>query len=195
MKYLKYISIFILTIVSESLIIFHFNNITAYNFRSFMEKLENKLISKEKEGEIDEKTKETIIEEFEKVFGHYYDNAQLGFAIVIIISFCVMFCTIIAMFISVIWQFCNKCFDFRVCCIIVPIYCLLNMLIYFGFASNSEYKVNVSEKYLNMYDDEFNKEIKNNLDFMYKRKITLFVCVFVAVFGIIAQLIITIKEK
>ncbi len=50
MKYLKYISIFILTIVSASLIIFHFNNITAYNFRSFMEKLENKLISKEKEG-------------------------------------------------------------------------------------------------------------------------------------------------
>ena len=190
MNHLNIISIFILFIIIISLIIFHFKYIAQFDFRVFMEELERQVNSKK---EIDLDTKNLIMDAFEKLFNRYFDNAILEFTMYKFTSFFVMFFTIIAMFISTIWQFCNNCIKCKnYCIIILPIYSLANMIIYFMFAFGSEYKINLSEKYLNIYTDELNEEIRKNLDYMFYRKIYLIACVFFAGFGIIGQLVITI---
>ena len=190
MNHLNIISIFILFIIIISLVIFHFKYIAQFDFRVFMEELERQVNSKK---EIDLDTKNLIMDAFEKLFNRYFDNAILEFTMYKFTSFFVMFFTIIAMFISTIWQFCNNCIKCKnYCIIILPIYSLVNMIIYFMFAFGSEYKINLSEKYLNIYTDKLNEEIRKNLDYMFYRKIYLIACVFFAVFGIIGQLVITI---
>ena len=102
-----------------------------------------------------------------------------------------MILTIIALIFLVIWQFCGKCKNCKKCCdFFFPIYCLLNMIIYLYFAFSAKYKVDIPENEIYVYDEEFNKELKKNLDFMYERKIYLIVCVFVAIAGIITQFIL-----
>ena len=193
MKNLKIISIFILFIIIGSLIIFHFKYVAQFNFYKFMTKLEDKLSLKEKEKEIDYKTMEAILQAYYKVFNHYFDNAASLFALLTLLSMYVLFFTIIAILISVILQFGNKSKDCKFFFIMFfSIYSLANIIIYFILAFNSKYKLDLSEKDIYIFDDEFNQEIKNNLYFMFKRKIYLITFVFLAFIGIIAQLIIGI---
>ena len=157
-----------------------------------MEELEDQVVSKELEGEIDSDTRYLIMGAFEKLFNRYYDNAIIGFAIYILTSFFVMFLTIISMLILTIWQFCNNCIKCKKnCTIILPIYSLVNMTFYFIFAFDGEYKIDLSEEYLNIYTDDLNEEIRKNLDYMYNRRKYLIACVLVAIIGIIVQVIIT----
>ena len=171
--FLQICSIFILFIIIGSLIIFHLKFITQLDSHSFMKELEEKL---ENKG-IDRETKEVIIDEFGKLFNH--QNLVPAFVLLCIISYF----NILAILTSVILQFCNKlnhrdkkCKNFFIA--FLPFYSLPNMFFYYAFAFYSNYKLDLSEKYIYMFDDEFNQEIKNNLDFMYKRRIYLITCFF-----------------
>ena len=172
MNNLNIISIIILFIIIVSLIIFFFKYVSQFYFHKFMDELQEKLRSKEKKEEIDEKTKDAIIYAFEKLFNRYYDNAGVGFLVTSSACFFVNFFTVIPMLISVILQYYNKCKKCKFFFIIIlPICSLAIMFFNFRFAFESKNKVNLSEKDIYIYDDEFNKEIKNNIDFMYKRKL------------------------
>ena len=50
----------------------------------------------------------------------------------------------------------------------------------------------MSDDEIYLYDDEFNKKIKNNLYFMAKRKLYLIICSLVGIFGIIVISVIAI---
>ena len=66
------------------------------------------------------------------------------------------------------------------------------MIIYLAFAFDEKSEINLEKDKIYSFDEEFNKEIKKNLDFMKSRKIFLVVCVFVAILGIIGKFIIII---
>ena len=195
MNKLNIISIIILCIIIGSLIIFHIKYVAQFDFNTFMYNYNIQLQSKDANNEIEWKTYKKISNEFQKLFDYYDKTFNLNNTFYTFISLFVMLFTIIAMIISVILQFCNKCIIFKNCGIIfTPIFSLIYMIVYFKFAFESEYKVNLTEGYIYIYDDKFNKEIENNLDYMYNRKIYLIACVFLATIGIIAQLIIGIID-
>lgn len=194
MKIINIILLAILILEIVALILFHIKYIAQFNFRNFMSTLYDKMnLTEEYElrEEYEHREKYKKYEKYEAVFNKYYDNASLGFAISTATSLFVMILTIIALIFLVIWQFCGKCKNCKKCCdFFFPIYCLLNMIIYLYFAFSAKYKVDIPENEIYVYDEEFNKELKKNLDFMYERKIYLIVCVFVAIAGIITQFIL-----
>ena len=171
-----------------ALIIFHVKFLAKFEYKEFMSTLKDKAYEKNQRNAND------IIEPFEEVFGKYYDNAGLLFAFYIITSYCVLIITIIELIILVIIQLQQNCCGCcRKCCsIFFPIHCLLNMIIYLVFAFGEKSEINLEKDKIYSFDEEFNKEIKQNLDFMKSRKIYLIVCVFVAILGIIGQLVIVI---
>ena len=190
----KIILIIILLIEIAAIILFHIKYLTQFSFHNFMSTLQDKINSKSTE----EENLYYIYEEYEKVFGRYYDNAGLESGIKTIASFFVMILTILALTILIIWQFCNKCRECKRCCFIFfPIYSLLNMIIYISFAFSSKSDLELADDEIYIFDNEFNKEIKNNLQFMHERKIYLIVCIFVTIVGIIVQfiMIIIINKK
>ena len=171
-----------------AIILFHIKFLAKFEYKEFMSTLKDKLYDRNETNAND------IIEPFEKIFGRYYDNAGLWFAFYIITSYSVLIVTIVELIILVIIQFpktccgcCKKC-----CCIYFPINCLLNMIIYIAFAFDQKSEINLEKDQIYSFDDEFNKEVKKNLDFMKSRKIYLIVCVFVALLGIIGQLVVVI---
>ena len=66
------------------------------------------------------------------------------------------------------------------------------MIIFLQFAISAKSEINLEKEKIYSFDEEFNKEIEKNLNFMRKRKIYLIVCVLVAILGIIGQFIIVI---
>ena len=61
---------------------------------------------------------------------------------------------------------------------------------------NAKYKIELDEEKDNIYrfDNEFNKEIKDNLNYMYNRKIYMFVTIFFAQICIISLIILIITK-
>ena len=171
-----------------AIILFHVKFLAKFEYKEFMSTLQDKVYER------NETNYNEIIEPFEQIFSRYYDNAGLWFAFYIITSYSVLIVTMIELIILVIIQFpknccgcCKKC-----CSIYFPINCLLNMIIYLAFAFNEKSEIDLEKDKVYSFDEEFNKEIKKNLDFMKSRKIYLIVCVFVAIIGIVGQLVIVI---
>jgi len=130
---------------------------------------------------------------FESAFGGYYDNAMLNWGLKYIAIYSIMVLTFVALIILVICQLRGK----RTKCkmvweLIILVYCFINMALYVYGAFNAKYKINIPDNKIYIYDDEFNKEIKDNLYNMYKRKICLIVFSIIAISGFIAQIIYTI---
>jgi len=137
-----------------------------------------------------------MFETFEDAFGSYYDSAVFAWSMKYIIMLAIMVLTIIALIVLVICQLLGKytkCQKFWE--IIILVYCLINMLFYAYSAFIAKYKINIPDNKIYIYDDEFNKEIKENLYNMYKRKICLIVFSIIAIVGIIAQTTYIINKR
>ena len=188
MKDRKLILILILIIEIIAIITFNHKYTSQFNFSKFMYKLEHKTYDIEK-------INSNYIMYFRKVFNYYYDNAAVGFCLCIMLSLAIMTLTIIELICLLICQVRILNNGYKISCgIYLSLHCFANMLIYLYLAINAEYKVNLSDDEIYVFDDEFNQEIKKNLDYMFYRKIYLIVCSFVAVFGIIIQFIIMISN-
>ena len=67
------------------------------------------------------------------------------------------------------------------------------MIIFIFLAFDAKYEVNIEDDILiNIFGNEFFKEIQNNLDYMKNRKIILIVCAFVAFIALFVQLVMVI---
>ena len=172
-----------------AIILFQVKFVAKFEYKEFMSTLENKVYERNETNPND------IIEPFEDIFGKYYDNAGLWIAFYIITSYSVLIVTIVELIILVIIQLqknCCACCCKKCCSIYFIIHSLLNMIIYLAFAFDEKSEINLEKDKIYSFDEEFNKEIKKNLDFMKSRKIFLVVCVFVAILGIIGELVIVI---
>ena len=134
-----------------------------------------------------------IITEFSKVFFDYSGNNWFSILILKLGALIILILTAIELLLLVIIQLKRTCCG---CCketfsFIFTIHSLFDMLIYLVF-SFDPVEINLEEDQIYSFDEEFNKEIKNNLDFMKKRRIYLIVCSSVAILGVIAQLVIVI---
>ena len=189
----NYIILFILIFEVLALLLFHIIYIRQFEFKGFMSTLETKIQSK------NETFDDNTFTKFEELFGHYYDNAGIGFSINMIISFLVMILTIIALIIFITRQFCEQCEKRKKCknCLdyLLPVYCCLNMMYYIYLAVIAKYKLNLPDEDIYSFDDDFNKEIKENIEFMLIRKITLFCCSIFIIVGIICQFLLIICKK
>lgn len=133
----------------------------------------------------------------EEVFNHYSDTSGLGQAFECLGILFFMAIIILAVIIVLILKYFVKYSRTKlVCQIILLLFSLLvTGLIYFRNGIEAKYKVDISDDKIYIFDDEFNKEIKNNFDFMFKRKIYLVVYSIAIAVGIIAHIIIILIFK
>ena len=184
--------IILLIPIFTAIALFHFKYITKFQFSSFMSTLQSK--AHENSLKRNETYPDEFIEEFEKVFCRYTDSNGLSRAIPQAASLVILILTIIELLLLVIIQLKRSCCG---CCketfsLIFLIHSLFDMLLYLVFAFDDQTEVNLNEDQIYSFDEEFNNEIRKNLDFMKKRKIYLIVCSSVAIVGVLSQLIIVI---
>ena len=194
-KYKLFVLIISLICIPEliCLILYHVKYISDFTFESFMNKLQKKL---DELGEYDINYYPT----FENLFNKYYDTTGLNLMIKFLQSF-VVFITIFALLLlTFLLQIscCCKQRDFLrfILSIISLIICFGVSFTYVSFAFKEKYKIEMSEDKIYIFDKDFNQEIKDNLDFMFNRRIYLIVCPFFLQACLIAQIIfIVIKDK
>ena len=194
MKIQNIILIALLIPIFIAIILFNIKFLPKFYYNDFMHSLEDKVFEKQKRSEINNRDADVIIYSFEEIFCRYSDSSVLMQTIYIMTSICILIISLIELIILVIIQLkktccgcCKKC-----CSIYFLIHSLLNMIIYLAFAFDEKSEINLEKDKVYIYDEEFNKEIKKNLDFMKSRKIYLIVCTFVAILGILGELIIVI---
>ena len=191
MKVKNIILIFLLIIIITAIVLYHIKFKTKYQFGKFMGTLGNKV--RENASEKNESNPDEIIHKFEEIFCRYTDNNGLSRAFPQMVIIVILIITIIELSLLVIIQLPKTCCG---CCkeffsFIFIFHSLFDMIIYEEFARMPA-EVKLEKEQIYSFDEEFNKEIKTNLDFMKSRKIYLIVCVFVAILGIIGELVIVI---
>ena len=181
-------SYFILIVILQSLflILYFALYITEFGFKEFIDTLKSKSFGPDKEY---------IIRPFTNVFNDYWDNAGLGFALKEIFSFFVMFFTLIELIILTVLFFkkggkCQKIMKY-----VLIILSFINMIIYLVIAFISKYKVDLEDEKIYIFDDDFNNEIKANLNYMFIRKIFLIICPFAVIIGMVFQFIRIVKTN
>ena len=189
MKIKNIILIILLIPIFIAIILFNIKFVAKFQYKNFMHTLENKAYERKNET-----NPNVMIDSFEELFCRYSDSSGLMHSIYITTSYFILILTIIELIILVIIQLkktccgcCKKC-----CSLFFPIHCLFNMIIYLSFAFNEKSEINLEKDKIYIFDEEFNKEIQNNLEFMKKRKVYLMVCTFVAILGVIGVFIIVI---
>ena len=196
MKYTYIILIICSLVIVTSIIIFHIKFTAKYSFDYFMHTLKNKIYEKEQQNEERNETDNfsyDYLDKIEEVFGRYSDTSGLTVAFYSLMSLFILIITIIEIIFLLIFLrpkclcCCKNCFS-----LFSPIHSLLNMIIYLILAFREKYKVNLEEEEIYIFDEEFNKEIRKNIDFMKKRKIYLIVCALLAFIGVLAQLVMVI---
>ena len=190
MKYTNIILIIASAPIIVAVILFHIKFASKYDFEKFMQTLKNKFYDRNMTDYPESK----IISPFEEVFGRYYDNGGLTIAFYTLMSLFIVIITIIELIFLIIFQLascgccCKKC-----CSFFLPIHSLVNMIIFIFLAFDAKYEVNIEDDILiNIFGNEFFKEIQNNLDYMKNRKIILIVCAFVAFIALFVQLVMVI---
>ena len=191
MKVKNLILIFLLIPIITAIVLFHIKFLTQFKFKNFIHTLENK--ASQNSYTRNETNSDEIIEQFQKVFVKYTDSNGFSIAIPQYASLVILILTIIELSLLVIIQLQKTCCG---CCkiffsFIFIIHSLFDMLIYLGFA-NEQAEVKLEKEQIYSFDEEFNEEIKKNLDFMKERQIYLIACSYVAIVGIIVQFIIVI---
>ena len=186
MKKINFIYLLVIIVQIILIIFFHIKFVSQYDFKDFMASLQ------EREYERNH-TDDDIMIPYEKVFNRYYDNAGLSQGLSIVGSFLIMISTIITLITSGILQFCiikKNCG--RKGAIVCIVYSFIAMMIYLVLGFNAEYKVNLKDEEIYVYDDEFNQEIKKNINFMKTRKIILILFSILVIFGIIFEFIVVV---
>jgi len=106
-----------------------------------------------------------IVQPFLKLFNNYFDSAELDFFLKSLLSFIIMFITIIQLSIMICCQFSQYAFLKKLFSFFLLFHALVNILIYLVYSLTAKYKVNLKSNEIYVFDDEFNKEIKNQLKF------------------------------
>ena len=186
MKIYQLIITLILTIEIAALIIFHSQYISQFEYKEFMEELQIKENLQNKTIDAN-----TLIE-FRHLFNSYFEDSIAGYNAKIFGSFWLMFSTIILVALLSVFETCKTeaFFNKLWCAYLIPAYSLLSVIAYILIAFFSQDKLSLSDDKIYLYDDEFNSEIKNNLDFMAKRKLFLIISSLVSLCGIIVISII-----
>ena len=164
-----------------------------WNFHDFMEKLDKKLWDL---GDYNE----DYFSEFEELFNRYSDSTGLMALANIFKSLAVFVPIFILLLFVVLFQinYCCKQKDFLrfILSIIFLIICFGISFVYVAFAFQAKYELNLTDDKIYIFDEQFNKEIKDNLDFMYERRIYMIVCIFLSLFFFLVQIVLIIlKEK
>ena len=176
-----------------ALIIYLGKYISNYSFKSFMEKLSEKL---DYSSESDQK----YLRVFEDVFNKYTDSTGLfalgnffTMAIVLVAIGILLLFTILIQLKVFCRQDDSKRFIFSLIFIIL---CFAINFANLDPAFNAKYEVKLDKDQIYRFDDEFNEEIKDNLDFMYERRIYLIVCFLLTQIFFICQIVLVIiKDK
>ena len=158
-----------------------------FSFKEFMDKLKSKSYDYKSSG---------IIRPFEDLFNEYYDNAQLDFFLRGLLSVIILIITVIELILMAYWHF-KKNPLFKKLSFFLLFHAFSNMLTYLFYSFIAKYKVDLEDNEIYVFDTEFNKEIKKNLNFMIFRKIFLIIFSLVAIAGtglIFTKIIIENKD-
>jgi hypothetical protein len=162
---------------------------------SFIEKLHEKMIQKFNYIISD------IFKEFEELFEKYEENEREHFfhgqrVANYISSLIIMILDDVILLIGILLQTCRECL--KICrgvfsLIFLTISTIL-FIIYLIESITTKYKINFPDSQIYVYDEEFNKEIKNNLDMMVKRKIYMICFSVYLTLSAIAQITLIIRD-
>ena len=171
------------------LVIYHFLYMSEFDFKDFMEKLYEKL--KEFSNYDDQ-----YYQAFEDLFNRYYDSTGLFFMVNFLKSLAIFVAISLLLFFMFLLQI--KCFckqnDYLryILSIISLILCFGVAFSYLIIAFNLKYTIKLKEDEIYIFDNDFNNEIKENIDYMYNRRIYMIVSVFFAQFFMICQIVLII---
>ena len=176
-----------------SLVIFIVLYMSNYNFKSFMDKLNDRL---REFGTFDDK----YYNAFKSLFNEYYDSTGLTITILSLKTIAVILPIFFLLLAMLLFQN-NKCLKQKeflrfILSFIFLISCMGISIVFVLDSFNAKYKIELDEEKDNIYrfDNEFNKEIKDNLNYMYNRKIYMFVTIFFAQICIISLIILIITK-
>ena len=137
---------------------------------------------------------------FRELFGEGTDSAGLA-TFVQFLKEASIFLSLFILFILIIsFQTCNLCkqkyFLRFILSIIFLILCFGINCINVYYAFSAKYKVDFPDEYIYIFDEGFNNEIKDHLDYMFRRKIYLILLVvFIQIFFICQIVAIILKER
>ena len=176
------------------LIIYYWLYVGEYSFEDFMEDFNREL------AKVDSEKINTnrIRSAFEGLFHYYRDSTGTSILMHSFKSFAintVIFGLIIAMLILQCPNNCkNSIFGKTIASIILLIIAFSFAIIYDVYAFEVKCKLRLSDDETYIFNDKFNEEVKENVDYMYNRKIYLIVCVFLAQSAMIAQAVLIILK-
>ena len=173
----RIIGIFIMVLsafIFIPLIIFFFSYGGVYTYKTFMETFGTKLSSLK----LEHSEEERIRSAFEKVFHKYSDSSAIGSLGLYLLSFfinTIIFGLIIVMLILQCKCCCeNSMLGKTICSSIMLVVAILVAIIYDYIALDIEYKLGLRDDEIYMFDDEFNQEIRENLDDIYNKRKKIF---------------------
>ena len=159
-----------------------------------MEHLEKELGKLER----DSKEKDRIRSAFEAVFHHYSDSTGIGGLGLAFISFAintVIFALIIVMLILQCHCVCKKDILIKtIWSIIMLVLAFAIAIIYDVSGLNVKYTIDLRDDEIYIFSDEFNQEIRENLDYVYNRRKDMITCAFLAQSVMIIQIVLIILK-
>ena len=78
--------------------------------------------------------------------------------------------------------------------LILLTFCIILFILYLIESIKTKYKINIPDNRIYLYDEEFNKEIKEKLNMMVERKICMLVFSIFLVLSVITQYILIIVD-
>ena len=171
------------------LVIYHFLYMSEFDFKDFMEKLYEKLKGFSNYDD-------QYYQAFEDLFNRYYDSTGLFFMVNFLKSLAIFVAISLLLFFMFLLQI--KCFckqnDYLryILSIISLILCFGVAFSYLIIAFNLKYTIKLKEDEIYIFDNDFNNEIKENIDYMYNRRIYMIVCVFFAQLFMICHIVLII---
>ena len=162
---------------------------------SFIDDLHEKMIEKYNHIITD------IFKEFEELFEKYQEIEREQFihgqrVPTLIASLLLMIIDDVILLIGILLQTCKECM--KICRgVFSLIFLIISAILFIGYLIESiitKYKINFPDSQIYVYDEKFNKEIKNNLDMMFERKIYMLCFSIYLTLSVIAQIIIIIID-
>jgi len=142
-----------------------------------------------------------IFKEFEELFEKYKSGgkdtppiSEGVFVILFLLLF--MFASDAFLLIGILLQTCRDCMKIcrGVTSLILLTFCVILFILYLIESIKTKYKINFLDNRIYLYDEEFNKEIKEKLNMMVERKICMLVFSIFLTLSVIAQYILIIVD-
>lgn len=176
------------------LIIYFFRYIEEYSYRTLMDHLGDEL----GKTDLDSKEKDRIRYAFEAVFHRYSDSTGVGSLGLAFVSFAintVIFALIIVMLILQCHCVCKKDIVIKtIWSIIMLVIAFAIAIIYDVSGFNVKYIIDLRDDEIYRFSDQFNQEIKKNLDDVYNRRKDMITCAFLVQSVMIIQIVLIILK-